>query len=54
MSDLDQIHTALERLFDEKGQFIDVWIDLIIPDMALFRFIMVDETVTSRANYGYL
>src|SRR5450631_1344682 len=50
MSDLNQIHTALERLFNEEGQRIVFWND---PDQEFqntLPFLMLDGVTTLRLD----
>ena len=50
MSDLNQINTALERLFNEEGQRIVFWND---PDQEFqntLPFIMLDGVTTLRLD----
>src|ERR1022692_1089002 len=50
MSDLNQIHTALERLFNEEGQRIVFWND---PDQEFqntLPFLLLDGVTTLRLD----
>ncbi len=47
MSDLDQIHTALERLFSEEGRRIVFWNDPDQEFQSTLPFIRLDDDVTT-------
>ena len=50
MSDLNQIHTALERLFNEEGQRIVFWNDPDREFLTTVPFIMIDQVTTLRLD----
>ena len=50
MSDLNQIHTALERLFKEEGQRIVFWNDPDREFLTTVPFIMIDHVTTLRLD----
>src|ERR1035438_4040066 len=50
MSDLNQIHTALERLFNEEGRRIVFWNDPDKEFQNTLPFIMLDGVTTLRLN----
>jgi len=50
MSDLNQIHTALERLFNEEGQRIVFWNDPEREFQNTLPFIMLDGVTTLRLD----
>jgi uncharacterized protein (TIGR02687 family) len=50
MSDLNQIHTALERLFNEEGQRIVFWNDPEKEFQNVLPFIMLDGVTTLRLD----
>ena len=49
MSDLNQIHTALNRLFHEEGQRIVFWND---PDQEFFMTVPLLELDGVKVNYA--
>ena len=49
MSDLNQIHTALNRLFNEEGQRIVFWND---PDQEFFMTVPLLELDGVKVNYA--
>ncbi len=50
MSDLNQIHTALERLFNEEGQHIVFWNDPDKEFQNTLPFLMLDGVTTLRLD----
>ena len=50
MSDLDQINTALERLFNEEGQRIVFWNDPDQEFQSTLPFVMLDGVTTLRLD----
>ena len=50
MSDLDQIHTALERLFDEEGQRIVFWNDPEREFLGTLPFLALDGVTVLRLD----
>lgn len=50
MSDLNQIHTALERLFDKDGQRIVFWNDPDREFLNLLPFLSLDGVTTLRLD----
>jgi hypothetical protein len=50
MSDLDQINTALERLFNEEGQRIVFWNDPEKEFQSTLAFVMLDGVTTLRLD----
>lgn len=50
MSDLNQIHAALERLFNEEGQRIVFWNDPDREFLNTLPFLMLDDVITLRLD----
>jgi hypothetical protein len=48
MSDLNQIHSALERLFEEEGERIVFWNDPEKEFHSTLPFVMLDGVTTLR------